>query len=156
MFNIYDSDRWLAERKTGFYKLHDMIHYINPDGLMKTPAFSQIVTTQGNGKTIYIGGQNAVNNKGELVGKGDIGVQTEQVMKNMQIALEAVGATFENLVKLTIFIVQGQDIMHGFQASQKYVGHLKNPPAITGLFVSALARPEYLVEVEAIAFLPEV
>lgn len=129
-----------------------MIQYINPEGLMKSPAFSQVVTTQGNGKTIYIGGQNAVNDKGELVGKGDLGVQTEQVMQNLQIAIEACGATFENLVKLTIFIVQGQNIMQGFQASQKYLGHVKNPPAITGLFVSALARPEYLVEVEAVAF----
>lgn len=129
-----------------------MIQYINPDGLVKSPAFSQVVTTQGNGKTIYIGGQDAVNHKGELVGKGDIGEQTEQVMKNLQIALEACGASFENLVKLTIILVQGQDIMRGFQASQKYLGHLKNPPVVTGLFVSALARPEYLVEVEAVAF----
>lgn len=132
-----------------------MIQYINPDGLMKTPAFSQVVTTQRSGKTIYVGGQDAVNEKGELVGKGDIGAQTEQVMKNLHIALEACGATFENLVKLTIILVQGQDIMRGFQASQKYLGHLKNPPAITGLFVSALARPEYLVEVEAVAFVSE-
>ena len=132
------------------------IQYINPEGLSKNPAFSQVVTTQGNGKTIYIGGQDAVNPQGEIVGKGDIAEQTEQVMKNLQTALSACGATFDNLVKLTIHIVQGQDLYRGFQASQKYLGNLKNPPAITGFFVAALARPDYLVEVEAIAFIPEV
>lgn len=131
------------------------VQYINPDGLSKNPAFSQVVTTQGKGKTIYIGGQDAVNAQREIVGKGDMSVQTEQVMKNLQTALSACGATFENLVKLTIYIVQGQDISRGFQASQKFLGNLKNPPAISGLFVPALANPDFLVEIDAIAFIPE-
>ncbi len=133
----------------------EQVTYINPDGLSKNPAFSQVVTVQGQGKTIYVGGQDAVNAKREIVGKGDLGAQTEQVMKNIQIALSASGATFENVVKLSIYIVQGQDIRRGFEASQKFLGGLKNPPAITGIFVAALAHPDYLVEVEAIAFLPE-
>ncbi|NLR57744.1 RidA family protein [Chitinophaga polysaccharea] len=132
--------------------MSSQVQYINPDGLSKNPAFSQVVTTHGNGKTIYVGGQDAVNAQGEIVGKGDIGEQAAQVMENLQAALWACGATFENLVKLTIYIVQGQDLYRGFQASQKYLGHLKNPPAISGLFVSALARPDFLVEVEAVAF----
>jgi len=135
--------------------MSDKIQYINPDGLSKNPAFSQVVTTHGGGKTIYIGGQDAVNAQGEIVGKGDIAEQTEQVMKNLQTALAACGATFDHLVKLTIHIVQGQDLYRGFQASQKYLRGLKNPPAITGFFVSALARPDFLVEVDAIAFIPE-
>lgn len=81
------------------------IQHINPDGLSKNPAFSQVVTTQGNGKTIYIGGQDAVNTQGEVVGKGDIAEQTEQIMKNLQTALLACGASFDNLVKLSIYIV---------------------------------------------------
>jgi enamine deaminase RidA (YjgF/YER057c/UK114 family) len=135
--------------------MSNQVNYINPDGLSKNQAFSQVVTTQCKGKTIYVGGQDAMNAKGEIVGKNDLAQQTEQVMKNLQIALEACGATFENLVKLTIFIVQGQDIRVGFQASQKFLGGLKNPPAISGLFVAALATPDYLVEIDAIAFLPE-
>ena len=131
------------------------VQYINPEGLFKNPAFTQVVMTQGKGKTIYVGGQDAVNAQGEIVGKGDIGEQTEQVMKNLQTALAACGATFDNLVKLSIYIVQGQDIYRGFQASQKYLGKLKNPPAISGFFVVALANPAYLVEIEAIAFVSE-
>ena len=91
--------------------MSSQVQYINPDGLFKNPAFSQIVTTQGRGKTIYIGGQNSVNTQREIVGKDDITEQTEQVMKNIQTALSACGATFDNLIKLTIHIVQGQDLL---------------------------------------------
>ncbi len=131
------------------------IEHINPDGLVKNPAFSQIITTQGNGKTIYIGGQDAVNEKREIVGKGDISKQTEHVMKNLQFALSTCGATFDNLVKLSIFVVQGQNLYSAFQSSQKYLIHLKNPPVISVLIVAGLANPDFLVEIDAIAFIPE-
>lgn len=131
------------------------IQHINPGGLSKNPVFSQIVTTQGNGRTVYIGGQDAVNTSGEIVGKGDIATQTEQVMENLQIALSAIGANFENLVKLSIYVVQGQDMRQGFAASQKYLGTLTNPPAISVLIVSGLANPGFLVEIDATAFIPE-
>lgn len=130
------------------------VQYINPDGLPRNPAFSQAVIT-GKGKTIYVGGQNAVNEKAEILGEGDLARQTEQVMINLRTALAACGAGFSNLVKLTIYIVQGQDLRQGFQASQKFLGDLKNPPVISGLFVAALARPGLLVEIDAIAFVPE-
>lgn len=135
--------------------MSDAIQYINPEGLFKNPAFSQVVTTHGGGKTIYIGGQDAGNTRGEVVGKGDLSQQADQVMKNLQTALAACGATFDNLVKLTIHIVQGQDLNRGFQVSRKYLGGLKNQPAITGFFVAALTNPDYLVEIDAIAFIPE-
>ncbi len=92
-------------------KIEDM----NPDRLMKNPAFSQVVITQCNGKTIYIGGQDAVNSRGVIIGKGDIAKQTEQVMQNLQTALAASGATFQNLVKLTIYMVQGQNLYVGLR-----------------------------------------
>jgi enamine deaminase RidA (YjgF/YER057c/UK114 family) len=136
-------------------KMSNQIQYINPDGLSKNPAFSQIMTTQGNGKTIYIGGQDSVNNNGEIIGKGNIAAQTEQVMKNLQIALTACGATFDNLVKLSIYMVYGQNIYSEFQVSQKYFGNLKNSPAISVLIVAGLANPDFLVEIDATAFIPE-
>jgi enamine deaminase RidA (YjgF/YER057c/UK114 family) len=135
--------------------MSNKLQYINPDGLSKNPAFSQVVITQGKGKTIYIGGQDAVNAQREIVGKGDLAKQTEQVMKNLQTALSACGATFDHLVKLSIYIVQGQDLSRGFQASQKFLGTLANPPAISGFFVAALANPDFLVEIDAIAFIPK-
>ena len=135
--------------------MNSKIQHINPDGLSKNPAFSQIVTTQGNGKTIYIGGQDAISAKGEIIGKGDIAAQTEQVMKNLQTALSACGATFDNLVKLSIHMVQGQNLYSGFLVSQKYLGNLTNPPAISVLIVAGLANPDFLVEIDAIAFIAE-
>ncbi len=136
-------------------KMKNKIEHINPNGLSKNPSFSQIVTTQGNGKTIYIGGQDAVNADGEIVGEGDLAAQTEQVMKNLQTALSACGATFENLVKLSIYMVHGQNINSGFQVSQKYFAKLKNPPAISVLVVAGLANSDFLVEIDATAFIPE-
>lgn len=135
--------------------MSNQIQHINPDGLSKNPAFSQVVTTQGKGKTVYIGGQDAVNVRGEIVGKGNIAEQTEQVMNNLQTALSACGATFDNLVKISIYVVQGQDLYRGFEVSQKFLGNLKNPPAISVLIVAGLANPDFLVEIDATAFIPE-
>lgn len=131
------------------------IQHINPDGLHKNPAFTQVISVQGAGKTIYVGGQDAVDARGEIVGKGDLAAQTDRVMQNLQTALNACGAGFEHVVKLNIYLLQGQDLRTGFVASQKYLGHLAYPPAITGMMVAGLAHPDFLVEIDAVAFLPE-
>ena len=135
--------------------MNNKIQHINPEGLSKNPAFSQIIVTQGSGRTIYIGGQNAVNANREIIGKGDIQAQAEQAMQNIQTALTACDATFENVVKLSIHIVQGHSVYAAFQASQKFMSGLKNPPTISVLIVAGLANPEFLIEIEAIAFVPE-
>ena len=135
--------------------MNSKTQYINPEDLYRNPAFSQVVTTQGNGKTIYVGGQDALNGQGEIIGKSNLGEQTEQVMKNLQTALAACGANYEHLVKLTIYLVQGQDLQKGFQVSQKYLGSLKNLPAVSVLMVAGLAHPDFLVEIDATVFIPE-
>ncbi len=129
--------------------------HLNPEGLIKSPAFSQIVITQGNGKTVYIGGQNAVNQDREIIGKNDLALQTDQVMKNLETALKACGGTFENLIKLGIYIVQGQDAGKGFSVSQQYLSRISNQPIITVLFVAGLINPDFLIEIEAVAFIEE-
>lgn len=131
------------------------IKHINPDGLSKNPAFSQAVITQGTGKTIYIGGQDALDAKGTLVGKGDLKAQTQQVMQNVQTALEACGCTFDHVVKMGIYLVHGQDLRPAFEVAQQFMSKSKEQPAVTGFSVPALAHPDYLLEVDAIAFLPE-
>jgi enamine deaminase RidA (YjgF/YER057c/UK114 family) len=135
--------------------MENIIKHINPDALMKNPAFSQVVTTQGHGKTIYIGGQNAVNANREIIGKGDIQTQTKQVMENIQVALNECLASFDNLVKLNIHIVQGQNALTAFQTSQHFLGTALAPPAITVLFVSGLINPDFLIEIDGIAFIPD-
>lgn len=133
----------------------NQIKYINPEGLMKSPAFSQAATIGGKGKTIYIGGQNAVDASGKTIGKGDIAAQTEQIMKNIGVILEASGATYKNLVKLNVYIKQGEDVKKAFEASQKFMPQNANPPLVTALFVAGMGNPDYLLEVEAIAFVSD-
>jgi len=124
------------------------IAHINPDTMHKNPAFSQAVTVSGSSKLIFIGGQNGVGKDGQLVGE-DFASQTEQAYRNVLAALEAAGATQENVVKLTIYVVQGQDIRDGFAAAQKVWG--MHPTTVSVPIVTALAYPGALVEIEAVA-----
>lgn len=126
--------------------------FINPDQLLQSPAFSQVAVTSGNGKTIYVGGQNAVTKEKQIVGKGDIAAQTAYILENIETALTSCEATIDDLVKLTIYIVQGQDVQKGFEGAQPFLKKLKNPPVISGIIVAGLANPDYLVEIEAVAF----
>lgn len=130
------------------------IQHLNPDGLIKNPAFTNVVTVQGSGKTIYIGEMNANDAKGNVVGKGDLKAQTEQVMQNIETALHAAGAELEHVIKWTLNVVQGQDLRVGFEVFQKVWGKRPNPPVITMCFVAGLANPDYLLGMEAIAVIP--
>jgi enamine deaminase RidA (YjgF/YER057c/UK114 family) len=131
------------------------VRYINPDSLIKNPAFTNVVVVEGNVKSVYIGGQDAINASGEIVGKGDIVAQTEQILANVRAALEAGGARAEHIIKWNIYIVEGQSLEEGFGAFQRAWPEVPNPPAITGVFVSALAHPDFLVEMDAVAVVPQ-
>ncbi|NLO30644.1 MAG: RidA family protein [Methanosarcina mazei] len=131
------------------------VSYINPDDLHKNPAFTNVVAVTGLVKTIYIGCQDAVDASGTIVGKGDIKKQTEQVLANLQAALKAGGAELENVVKWNLYIVQGQPLQPGFEAFQQLWGRRPDPPVITAIFVSGLANPDFLVEMDAIAVVPQ-
>jgi len=131
------------------------VTYINPDGLPKNPAFTNVVTVSGPVKTIYIGGQDAVDASGAIIGKGDLKAQTEQILKNIKAALTAAGAQPEHVVKWNIYVVQGKSVQEGFAAFQSVWGNSPNPPVITVVFVAALGRPDFLAEIDAIAVVPE-
>ena len=131
------------------------VQHLNPAGLHRNPAFSQAVVVTGDVRTVYVGGQNAVDSTGAVVGKGDVGAQTEQVLRNVEIALAAAGAKLEHVVKWNVHIVAGQPLAPGFEAFQRAWGNRPNPPAVTASFVAALAHPDYLVEIEATAVVPQ-
>jgi len=131
------------------------VQCINPDSLSKNPAFTNVISITGNVKTVYIGGQDALDASGTIVGKGNIKQQTEQVFSNLQAALKAGGAELENVIKWNIYIVQGQPIQPAFEVFRNVWGRRPNPPAITVMFVFGLANPEFLVEMDAIAVVPE-
>jgi enamine deaminase RidA (YjgF/YER057c/UK114 family) len=131
------------------------VQHINPDDLSKNPAFTNVITVTGSVRTIYIGGQDALDTSGSIVGKGDIKAQTEQVFNNLQAALKAGGAGLEHIIKWNIYVVQGQPIQPAFEVFQGIWGRRPNPPTITVLFVAGLANPDFLVEMDAIAVVPE-
>jgi enamine deaminase RidA (YjgF/YER057c/UK114 family) len=131
------------------------VQYLNPEGLHKNSAYTQAVAVSGNVTTIYVGGQNAVDASGNIVGKGDLGAQTVQALRNLETALAAGGAGLQHVVKWNVYIVQGQSAREGFEAFQKVWGERPNPPAISGLFVAGLARPDFLVEIDAVAVVPQ-
>ena len=122
---------------------------LNPDAMHKNPAFTQVITVEGATKTIYVGGQNAVNAKGEIVGN-DIASQSQQAFKNVITALEAAGATLDDVIKMTIYLVQGQSFQEVFAAAQQ-VKRMEVPPTVSGIMVVGLANSRYLIEIEAVA-----
>lgn len=132
------------------------MEHINPEGLFRSEAFSQAITVSGRAKTIYIGGQNAINSKGELIGDGDLELQTKQALHNIKTILAAENASFADLVKLNIYLVNGSDPLIGYKAFQEMAGSLDNPPLVTVLFVSEFAsRPSCLLEIDGIAVIED-
>lgn len=131
------------------------IDYINPEGLIKARGFTQAISVSGAHKTIYVSGQDAVNEKGETVGKGSLKDQTEQILNNIEKTLNAAGAKFENIVKLNVYIVAGQNLREGFEEFQKKWGNRPNPPTVSVVLVQGLGNPEWLAEIEAVAVVPE-
>lgn len=133
---------------------HGSVQHLNPETLHKNPAFTQAVAVTGPARTIYIGGQDAVDVDGNIVGKGDLAAQTRQVLKNLRHVLDAAGARPEHIIKWNVYLVQGQSLQAGFAAFQEFWGQQPNPPAITGIFVAGLAHLDFLVEMDAIAVVP--
>lgn len=127
------------------------IEHIRPDGLADNPAYTQVVAARGQ-RLIHISGQVAMDAEGNTVGGDDLEAQTDQVMRNLGVALAAAGAGFEDVVKITTFVV-GYRPEHRAAVSRARARHLPagNPPASTLVGVGALASPEWLVEIEAVA-----
>lgn len=127
------------------------IEYLAPTGLLLNPAFSQVVVA-GGARTIYVSGQVAVDETGALVGGGDLAAQTTQVMRNVGLALAAAGAGYEHIVKITTYVVNYTPEMRPVISKARgafFAG--RPPPASTLVGVSALAAPEWLIEIEAVA-----
>lgn len=121
-------------------------------GLPKTPSYSHTAVASG-ARTIYTAGQVAVDENGALVGGSDLAAQTAQVMENLGKALAAGGASFADVVKITTYVVGYKPEHRAIigQARAKFFAGRAAPPASTLVGVAALAVPEWLVEIEAIA-----
>jgi enamine deaminase RidA (YjgF/YER057c/UK114 family) len=131
------------------------IEHINPEGLHKNPAFTQVVAVHDPVKTIYIGMQNPIDGPTRsVIGKGDIRAQSEKTLANIDLCLQAAGARREHIVMWTIFIQEGQNLQAGFEPFQKWWGNLPNPPANSVVSVPTLWIPDVLIGIEAVAVIP--
>jgi enamine deaminase RidA (YjgF/YER057c/UK114 family) len=124
----------------------------NPDTMAKPTGYSHVGEVTG-GKVVYIAGQVALDASGNLVGKDDLRAQIDQVFKNLDAAVRAAGGSFHDVVKLNYYCVDSVDpsaITQVREVRDKYV-NTQSPPASTFVVVRRLVRPEWLIEVEAVA-----
>jgi reactive intermediate/imine deaminase len=126
--------------------------YLNPPTLSTPTGYTHVVQVRG-GRTIYIAGQVALDKSGNVVGKGDFAAQTTQVFENLKSALAAGGATFDNLVKVTTFVTDLSQMQTLRSIRARYYG--KNAPASTLVQITKLASDDLMIEIEAIAVVPE-
>ncbi|HEU5349042.1 MAG TPA: RidA family protein [Ktedonobacterales bacterium] len=125
------------------------LRHLNPSTLARPNGYTHVVEALGT-RTVYISGQVALDATGNLVGPGDMRAQAQQVFENLHAALLAVGASFNDVVKLTYFIVD----MSQMQTVREVRNQFIQPellPASTAVEIRRLAREEFLLEIEAIA-----
>lgn len=128
------------------------LRHQNPSTLSTPTGYSHLVEVTG-GRTIYIAGQVAFDQSGNLVGPGDFAAQTTQVFENLTLALAAAGATFDNVVKVNTYVTDMSQIQQLREIRARYYG--KNNPASTLVQITRLAHEALMIEIEAIAVVPE-
>jgi 2-iminobutanoate/2-iminopropanoate deaminase len=122
--------------------------FINPPGLTRPTGYTHVVVTADR-RTAYVAGQVAFDSTGTVVGVGNFHAQAEQVFTNLSRALASVGASFGDVVKTTTFITDLKNLPVLREARARYFD-AAHPPANTLVPVMALARPDLLLEIEAV------
>lgn len=126
------------------------IQRINPEGMTQPTGYHHVIRVDN---VLFLAGQVALDSDGNVVGKGDMKAQVQKVLENMQTVLASQGADFSNVVKVNIFTTDIPAFRDAAEIRAKFFeGH---PPASTLVEISSLARPDFLVEIEAIAMLPK-
>ena len=123
---------------------------LQPAGLVVSPAFSHVAVVPAGATTIYVGGQNGVDETGSVV-SADAAEQSIRAVDNVSVALEAAGASLADVVQWTVLIVQGADLPAAYGAVAPRLAGRGAPPLVTAAVVAALGVPGALIEVSAIA-----
>jgi enamine deaminase RidA (YjgF/YER057c/UK114 family) len=129
-----------------------VVRFLNPASMPPSFGYTQVVEVTGS-KMLYIAGQVAIDPAGNVVGAGDLRAQTQQVFENLKAGLEAVGTTFEHVVKLNYYLLDITQIQIVRDVRDRYV-NIHSPPASTAIEVRRLFRDEFVIEIDAIAALP--
>ena len=119
-----------------------------PPGLAPASGYSHVVS--GTGRLVFVAGQVALDEQGTVVGPGDLAQQADQVLRNIGHALRAAGASFGDVVKLTTYLTEIAALPTVRQVRDRYLD-MTHPPASTAVQVSGLVRPEFLIEIDALA-----
>jgi enamine deaminase RidA (YjgF/YER057c/UK114 family) len=132
------------------------ITFVNPSGLPTIDVYRQVSIASGT-KLVFVAGQVAWDSQGATIGEGDLAAQVEQCYLNIATALADVGASFDDVAKLTFYVVDWTPdkmapVLEGISRAATKLGVTPVPPA-TLLGVAALDVPDHLVEVEATAVL---
>ena len=126
------------------------IERLRPDGLVRSPAFSHVAIVPAGATTIYVGGQNAVDAEGSLVGAGDAAAQSARALANVKTALAAAGASVADVVQWTVLFVDGVDVAAAYGAIAADLAS-DEPALVTSALVAGLGVPGALVEIAAVA-----
>jgi enamine deaminase RidA (YjgF/YER057c/UK114 family) len=133
---------------------NDLVRFSNPATMSQPTAYSHIAEVRG-GRMIFLSGQVSQDTKGNVVGKGDIRAQTRQVYANLKAALEAVGGDWSNVVKMTTYLTDAANIAPFREVREEVLANVKPRPASTAVVVSKLFGEEWLLEIEAVAVIPD-
>lgn len=114
--------------------------------------FSQATTIEASGKLVFISGMTARRRDGTIAGLGDIEAQTRQVCENVKAAVEAAGGTLDDVVRVDVYVRNMEHFPIIHKVRREY---FKEPvPASTMVEVAKMTSPDYLIEITAIAVLP--
>lgn len=123
------------------------LRHLNPPTLSTPTGYTHVVAPQ-RGRLVFVAGQVSADKSGTVVGKGDFRAQTKQVFENLKAAVEAAGGTMADVAKINVYVTDLSQIAAMREIRQQYF--TGNPPASTLVQVVSLARPEYMIEIEAI------
>jgi enamine deaminase RidA (YjgF/YER057c/UK114 family) len=127
------------------------MRFMNPAAIAKPGGYTHVVEVTGPGRIVYIAGQLGLKQNGDIA--GDFRAQCTQAFENLKAALAAVGATFDDVVKLNNYLIDIPKNLGAYrEVRDKYV-NTSQPPASTTIGIPALARPDALYEVEAVVLL---
>ncbi|MFZ0236137.1 MAG: RidA family protein [Xanthobacteraceae bacterium] len=129
--------------------------FLNPPTMPATRGYTHVVETRAPARTIYLAGQLGMTPDGKFAGSpGDFRAQAAQAFENLKLGLAAAGASFDHVVKVTVYFTDVAHLQTYFEVRDRYV-NTKAPPASTAVEISKLARDGALFEIEAIAVVPE-
>ena len=127
------------------------VTFLSPKSIHQSRGYSHAAKI-GPGTVLFVAGQVALDVNGNLVGSGDVRAQSQQVFQNLQAVVEAAGGKFRDIVKLNVYIVDVSKLADYREVRDRYID-ANNPPTSTVVPVAALFRPEFLIEIEAVAAL---